>query len=326
MFYRTAVFALAILLGMSLTGAPSQAADDISVGAGDRTGPYYAFGRGICRLLTRKIDGATCSLLPTPRGDAAESYSNLINIRNGAADIGLARSDWHYFGVTGSGPLKHVHEKLDTLRSLFSIHSQSVTLLARRDSGIKTLDDLAGKRVNIGRAYSDDRKSIDLVMAAKKWAPKDFLLAEKMSRGEQTLAFCNDQIQAMFFTVTHPDAAIRRAAEICDADLVNLGGDAINGILAAKPYLASATIPKGTYPGMNATIKSFGATITIVTSSDASDELIYSITKAVFENLPELEKIHPALRNLDPKLMVRNGLTAPIHDGAMRYYREKGLL
>lgn len=325
MLCRTVIVISAILFGIALTGVPSQAAEDISIGAGDRTGPYYAFGRRICRLLSRKIGGMTCSLLPTPRGDTAESYSNLINIQNGAADIGLARSDWHYFGVTGTGPLKHIFERLDTVRSLFSIHSLPATLVVRGDSRITKLDDLAGKRVNIGRAHSDDRRSIDLVMSAKKWTAGNFLLAEKISRSEQTLAFCHDRIQAMFFTVSHPNAAIRQVAELCNAVLVNLSDEVIDDILAAKPYLASATIPKGTYPGMTDTIKTFGATVTVVTSADAPEDLVYSIVKAVFENLSDLKKMHPALRNLDPKLMVRNGLTAPLHIGAIRYYRENGL-
>ena len=322
---RTLVLVSSVLLTLSLGGAPARAGGDVSIAAGDRTSSYHAIGRSLCHLLRRNVDGLTCSLLPAPRGDAAESYANLINVQNGAADIGLARSDWHYFGVTGSGPLKHVHETLGAVRSLFSIHSQPVALLVRRDSNIAKLDDLAGKRVNLGRAQSEDRRSLDLLMAAQKWTAKDFLLAEQITRSEQSLAFCHDRIQAMVFTVSHPNAAVRKVIELCDAMPLNLDGGLIDSVLAAHPYLAGATIPADTYPGIHEAVATFGATVTVVTSADVPEDLAYAIVKAVFDNLADLKKTHPVLRNLDPPGMVRSGLTAPFHIGAMRYYREKGL-
>ena len=323
---RVIIVILAVLLGMTRTALPGQATEDIAIGAGDKAGPHYLFGRGICRLLSREIDGMNCSLVPSPRGDAAESYSNLTNVRNGAADIGLARSDWHYFGVTGTGPLKHLDDRMDNVRSLFSMHSQTVTLVARGDAGITKADDLAGKRVNIGRAYTDDRKSVDLLLAAKKWTARDFSLAERLPRNEQTLAFCHDRIQAMFFTVSHPDAAIQQATEICGGVLVNLDDSAVDEILASHPYLGRTTLPKGTYPGMTEPVRTFGAAVTVVASADAPEELVYTIVKTIFENWSDLKKMHPALQALEPERMVRDGLTAPMHIGAVRYYREKGWL
>jgi TRAP transporter TAXI family solute receptor len=322
--FRAFVLISAVLLGAFLPGVPVHAADEVLVGAGDRTGPYYPVGRSLCRLLTGHVEGLTCALLPTPSGDAAESYSNLVNVQNGAADIALALSDWHHFAVTGSGPLAHVHEKLDRVRSLFSLHGELFTLLVRRDSGITRLDELAGKRVNLGRAASQDRKSIELVLTAKNWTARDFQLAEQITREQQTLAFCQGRIQAMVFTVSHPNDAVRRSIELCNADLLNLEGGAVEQILSRTPYLSRKTIPAGTYPGVTGTVKTFGATITVVTSVDAGEDLVYQIVKAVFDNLANLKRTHAALRDLEPRRMVRDGLTAPYHIGAMRYYREQG--
>lgn len=319
-------FALAFLLVTGGARVAAAAADEIAIGAGERGGPTYSLGRGICRLITRKSDSKGCSLLPLSRGDAPESYTNLVNVRNGAADFGLARSDWQYFAVTGTGPVRYAHEKLDSLRSVFSLHAQPVTLVARRDAGINSLDDLKGKRVNIGRRLTETRSSADMVMKAKKWSPKDFTLLEELTGKEQTLAFCNDRVQAIFLVDTHPNEAVEQVMRLCNAVLVDLSGAAIDALLASKPYLAKTSIAAGTYPGMTAPVATFGSTITVVTSVDTSEDVVYGFVKTIFDNLSELKKLHPAMRGLDPANMVRSGMTAPLHRGAERYFREQGLM
>jgi len=326
MFSRAILFFWAILVAALLYTAPVYAGEEIAIGAGEKGGAYYNFGRSICRLIGRKVEGLSCSMLPTLRGDAPDdSLANLVNVNNGAADFGLARSDWHHFAVTGTGPVKYVSGKLDGVRSLFSIHSQPITLVARRDSGIASLDDLKGKRVNIGRPYSDDRRSVELLLGAKKWTLKDFLLVDELSQADQRLAFCHNRVQAMFYIGSHPDDGISQTVKLCGATLVNISGTAIDSIVAAKPYLAHVTIAPGTYAGMTKPVKTFGSKITVVSSADVSDELVYTFVKAIFENLTYLKKSHSAFRNLDPARMVQDGLTAPFHRGAMRYYRETGL-
>ena len=326
MFSRAILIISAILVTMSLSTVPVHAADEIAIAAGERGGPYYNFGRSICRLVSRKAEGLSCSLLPLQRGDAPDdSLANLVNVNNGAADFGLARSDWHNFAVTGTGPAKYLGGKLEAVRSLFSIHIQPVALVTRRDAGIGSLDDLKGKRVNIGRPLSDDRRSVELVMGAKKWTLKDFLLTDELSQADRRLAFCHDRVQAMFYVGSHPNAAISQTVKLCDATLVSVSGAAIDKIVAAKPYLVHTTIEPGTYAGISEPIKTFGSTLTVVSSADVSEELVYAFVKAIFENLADLKKTHSAFRNLDPAQMVQIGLTAPYHIGAMRYFREKGL-
>lgn len=315
-------FALAFFM---VTGG-ARAAEEIAIGAGERGSPTYSLGRGICRLITRKSDGTRCSLLPLSRGDAPESYTNLVNVRNGAADFGLARSDWQYFAVTGTGPVQYAHEKLDSLRSVFSLHAQPVTLVARRDAGITSLDDLKGKRVNIGRRFTETRISADMVLKAKKLSPEDFALVEELTGREQTLAFCHDRVQAIFLVVNHPNEAVEQIMKLCNGVLINLSGAAIDALLAAKPYLAKTTIAAGTYPGMTAPVATFGATITLVTSVDTPDDVVYGFVKTIFDNLSDLKKQHYALRGLDAASMIRAGATAPLHPGAERYFKEQGLM
>jgi len=326
MFSRVILITSAIIVKMSLFTAPVQAADEIVIGAGERSGPYYNFGRSICRLVSRKAEGLTCRMLPLQRGDAPDdSLVNLVNVNNGAAEFGLARSDWHHFAVTGTGPAKYLGGKLEAVRSLFSIHTQPVALVARRDAGIGSLDDLKGKRVNIGGPLSDDRRSAELVMGAKKWTQKDFPLVDELSQADRRLAFCHDRVQAMFYVGSHPNAAISQTVKLCDATLINVSDPAIDKIVAAKPYLVHATIEPGTYAGISEPIKTFGSTVTVVSSADVSEELVYAFVKATFDNLADLKKSQSAFQNLDPAQMVQIGLTAPYHSGAMRYFRERGL-
>ncbi len=327
MTIRSILFALAFLVAAPFSSVPAGAAEDIALAAGEKGGAYYEFGRSICRLLERKAEGLKCSLAPVTRGDAPDdSVSNLVNVNNNAAEFGLARSDWQYYAVTGTGPAKYMGGKLDGVRSLFSLHMQPVTLIARRDAGIKNLGDLKGKRVNIGRAYSSDRRSVELVMGAMKWTRKDFLLVDELSQADQRLAFCQNRVQAMFYMGTHPNDGVGQVVRLCDATLVNVSGAAIDEIVAAKPYLDLTTIAPDNYSGISEPIRTFGSTVTVVTSADVSEDVVYAFVKGVFENLPALKKSHSAFRDLDPAKMVKNGLTAPYHIGAMRYFREKGLL
>ena len=317
---------LALILILVSGGGPVRAAEDVAIAAGGRDGNYHAFGRGICRLLNRKTDSVTCSLLPAPKGDAPESYSNLFNVHNGAAEFGLSGSDWQHYATSGTGPVKHVSEKLDSLRSVFSLHSEPVTLVARRDADIGSLDDLKGKRVNLGRPTSKTRNSVDLILKSKNWSPADFMLAEELTGKDQSLAFCHDRVQAIFIVDAHPNEAVDRVTKLCDGVLVDLSGEKIDALLASTPHLAKTEVAAGTYPGMSKPASTFGSTLTVVTSKDVPDDVVYQFTKAIFDNIGELKKLHPALRSLDPASMTKSGLTAPLHPGAKRFYTEQGLM
>lgn len=313
-------------LGLMLAAPSAHGAEDVTLGAGSRGGANYAFGRAICRLLDRAVEGITCSLSPASGGDAADSFTNLVNLRNGTIEIGIARSDWQHYAVTKTGPVKHMAGNFDTIRSLFSLHSQPFTLVARKDAGIAKLGDLKGKRVNLGKPYSNDRASMEMVLAAKAWSNKDFVLVEELPADQQSLAFCHDRVQAAYYVVSHPDPAVQRLAKLCDARLVPVTGPAIDKLLAANPYLAVTTIPGGIYTGSDEPVKTFGATLTVVSSTDVSEDVIYQVVKGVFDNLARLKKTHPALQNLTPGGMAKIGLTAPLHPGAARFFKEQGLM
>jgi len=309
-----------------LTAGPVRAAEEVAVIAGAEGDKYFELGQIICAVLNRKSEAIDCTLVAMPAGDAPDSFSNLANVRDGAGDIGIARSDWQYFAVTGSGPVQFMSGGFDAIRSLFSIDTRPFTLLARRDAEIGGLSDLKGKRVNLGRPYTEIRAAMDMVMAAQGWTTADFQLAEEMPVAEQSLSLCHGWVQAVTYDVGHPDPAVDKVTRLCDAEIVPVGGPAVDKLLAEAPYLAGMDIPGGLYAGHNEPVPTFGRTITVFSSVDVPAELVYEVVAAVFDNLETLKALYPALRHLDPARMLKDGLSAPLHDGAKRYYRERALM
>ena len=196
--------------------------------------------------------------------------------------------------------------------------------VARSETGIKSFDDLKGKRVNIGNPGSGQRATMDVVLAAKGWSTDDFSLASELKSAEQAGALGDNKIDAMVFTVGHPAGSIQEATTTTDANLVNVDGAAIDKLVADNPFYAKAVIPGGMYKGSDADTNTFGVKATFVSSSDVPADTIYQVVKAVFDNFDRFKKLHPAFANLKEADMIKDGLSAPLHDGAIKYYKERG--
>ena len=292
----------------------------ISIGTGGVTGVYYPTGGAICRLVNRgrKEHGIRCSAEST-----GGSVYNINTIRAGELEFGVAQSDWQYHAYNGTskfeknGPFKE-------LRAVFSVHPEPFTVVARKDSGIQNFGDLKGKRVNIGNPGSGQRGTMEVVMAALGWTKGDFKLASELKSAEQSQALCDNKIDAMVFTVGHPSGSIKEATTSCDSVLVNVTGPAIDKLVNDNDYYRTATIPGGMYAGSPNDTQTFGVGATFVSSTQVPNEVAYVVVKAVFENFDRFRKLHPAFRNLKPAEMISDGLSAPVHDGALKYYKEKG--
>ena len=165
---------------------------------------------------------------------------------------------------------------------------------------------------------------MDELLAAMNMKTSDFSLASELKADEHGAALCDNKIDGFFFGVGHPSANIQNPTTACGAKLVPITGAAIDALVAKNSYFAVATIPGDIYANNPQVTKTYGVLATMVTSAKVPADRVYIITKAVFENFEEFKKLHPAFANLDPKTMVSDGLSAPLHDGAARYYREKG--
>ncbi len=294
----------------------------ITIGTGSVTGVYYPTGGAICKLVNkdRKEHNIRCSVEST-----GGSIYNVNTIRSGELDFGIVQSDWQYHGYNGTsefaeqGPFKK-------LRAMFSLHTEPFNIIARTDSGINGVADLAGKRVNIGNPGSGDRATMQVVMDAFGWTNDSFTLASELKGSERSQALCDNKIDAFIYMVGHPNGSIKEATTSCDAKLVPATGEQIDKIVADNPYYAYSTVPAGMYRGTEQDVKSFGVAATLVTTSDVSDEVAYNVAKAVFENFETFTRLHPAFANLKKEDMVKAGLSIPLHPGAAKYYKEIGLL
>lgn len=307
-----------LLMLLPLTAFPAQA-EEILVGTGSRSGVYYQVGRSICRLVSRNMAQVSCTPVET-----AGSVSNLANVEGGSLEFGIVQSDIQHHAIHRTGPYAFVDTPHDNLRSLFSLYTEPFNLIARNDAGISGLDDLKGRRVNIGNAGSGQRATMEIVMRAKGWSTNDFQLTTELPASQQSMALCHNRVQAMVYTAGHPNPSISKALQLCDASLVEVAGAEIDRLVSEHPFYAYTWIPAGTYPDVTGPVKTFGTLATVVSSSDVDDQLVYETVQTVFENLDRFKRMHKAFQGLKPETMISKGLAAPLHKGAERYYREQG--
>jgi TRAP transporter TAXI family solute receptor len=244
-------------------------------------------------------------------------------VKAGELEFGVAQSDWQHHAYHGTSKFKK-DGKFDKLRAVFSVHPEPFTLIARKGTNITKFEDLKGKKVNIGNAGSGQRATMEVVMGAFGMEKKDFALAAELKGSEMAQAVCDGKIDAMIYTIGHPAAAVTEAATTCDIELVNVSGAPIEKLISANPFYRAATIPGGMYKGSEKDVATFGVGATFVTSADVSEKVVYTVVKAVFDNFNDFKKLHPAFANLKEAEMIKDGLSAPIHDGAMKYYKERG--
>ncbi|AKX45895.1 C4-dicarboxylate ABC transporter substrate-binding protein [Thiopseudomonas alkaliphila] len=312
----------ATLAGLSLGATSAVQADDkfVTIGTGGQTGVYYVAGQSICRFVNRdtKTTGIKCNA-PASGGGVA----NVNGIRSGEFNFGVMQSDHQYKAMEGLAPFEK-EGAMDDIRAVFSLQSEVFTILARRDAHIANFDDLKGKRVNVGNPGSGQRDTLEEIMAVKGWSKKDFALAAELKPAEQASALGDNNIDAMTYFVGHPNGAIQEATTTVDSVLVPVTGEAIDQLLAEKSYYTKAEIPGGVYKGNDNPTPSIGGKAVLTTSAKVSDDTVYALVKSVFDNLDRFKKLHPAFKDLKEEEMIKAGLSAPLHDGAVRYYKERG--
>ncbi|HUG63090.1 MAG TPA: TAXI family TRAP transporter solute-binding subunit, partial [Methylomirabilota bacterium] len=264
--------------------------------------------------------GIRCSVEST-----GGSVFNVNAIKGGDLEFGVVQSDVQFNAMEG---LANFAEggKHEQLRSVFSLHAEPLTVVARADANVSAFDDLKGKRVNIGNPGSGQRALMDILIAEKGWTNADFALAAELAPAEQSSALCDNNIDAFTYTVGHPAGAIQETTTTCDSVILPVEGEVVDKLVEENPYYFKATIPGGMYRGNDSDVQTFGVGATVVTSGDVSEDVVYTFVKSVFDNFEDFKALHPALANLTPEQMVGQGNSAPMHPGAEKYYREQGWL
>ncbi|MGY3572155.1 TAXI family TRAP transporter solute-binding subunit [Vibrio paucivorans] len=319
---KSLITAAAASVALGASFAASAQDTFVTIGTGGVTGVYYPTGGAICRLVnkSRKEHRIRCSVEST-----GGSIYNINTIRAGELDLGIAQSDWQYHAYNGTSKFAD-NGAFKDLRAVFSVHPEPFTVVARADAGISTFEDLKGKRVNIGNPGSGQRGTMEVLMKQYGWTEKDFKLVSELKASEQSKALCDNKIDAMVYTVGHPSGAIKEATTSCESKVVTVAGPKVDSLVADNSFYRIATVPGGMYKGNDMDTMTFGVGATFVSSTAVPEKVVYEIVKAVFENFDDFKKLHPAFAVLKKEQMVKDGLSAPLHPGAEKYYREVGLI
>ncbi|PVB62835.1 C4-dicarboxylate ABC transporter substrate-binding protein [Labrenzia sp. 011] len=314
---------LGVLCFLPIIFTSAQASDQtfITVGTAGVTGVYFPTGGATCKIvnLSRAEHGVRCSVETT-----SGSISNIRLIRSGELDFGYVQSDWQHHAYFGTSVFEEAGP-FDDLRSVFSLHSEVATAVVREGAGFREFDDLKSARINIGSKGSGSAASWNALISRLGWTGKDQLNLSNLKTSELADALCSGKIDAYFELIGHPASLIEETREQCDIRLLDIESDAVDALLSATPYYMKASIPAEFY-GLSRPVNSFGVMATFVTSAKMPDDIVYTVVKAVFDYFDSFKRLHPALSRLDVDEMVSDRMPAPLHPGALKFYREHGLL
>lgn len=288
------------------------------IGTGPVVGIYYPAGGAICNMMNRAAGAPVCAVV-----SSEGSVANLKALKAGAIDLAIVQSDWQYHAVMAAGA-EGADARFEDLRAVFSLHGEPVTIVVRPDAGIATVEDLKGKRVNLGLPGSPGRITAEALMSAMGWSLKDLGSVGELAPEYQPAALCNNAIDAYILPIAHPSGVVAEATQTCGARLIPIVGRPAERLVTDNPFYAFTTIPGGTYSGNPDPVASFGVKATVVTRADVDADLVYRLVKAVFDDFPSFAAQHPVFASLEPKAMAHDGNTAPLHDGALRYFTERG--
>lgn len=320
MFAKHSLVGAVLAASLGIAGAATAQQTFITIGTGGVTGVYYPTGGAICRLVNkgRKDHGIRCSVEST-----GGSVYNTRTIREGELDFGVVQSDVQSAAMEGVRAFDGDEPYAD-LRAVFSVHPEPMHVMVRADSGIASVGDMAGKRVNIGNPGSGTRVLADVLMEAAGVSPDDFALAAELKSSEQAAALCDGKIDAAIWAAGLPNGSTMEATSTCDIKLLDLTTSGTDKVLSSNAAYAAATIPGGLYPGNEDDVASWGPKATFVADANTPDEVVYVLVKSVFENFADFKKLHPAFGRLTEEQMIKDGLSAPLHPGAAKYYTERG--
>ena len=311
------------LATIALVGAlsiPAFSAEFITIGTGGVTGTYYPTGGAVCRLVNKlkKETGIRCSVEST-----GGSVYNINTIKNGELDFGIAQSDVVY--QASNGTKKFEGKPVKKIRSVMAIYPELFTLVTRADANIKNIMDIKGKRINLGNPGSGNESTALAMFDALGMKKSDLAFAGALKAAEMPDALRDNKIDGYFYMVGHPTANIKDASNSVDVKITPIKGDKINKFVKANPYFAQADVPGGLYKGNDTGTPTFGVKAVLVASTDVSDKAVYTVVKAILENFDAFKKLHPAYANITKESLL-DGLSAPMHEGAKKYFKEAGLL
>ena len=316
---------IVMLVGISVLfgGCKARKTSFITIGTGGVTGIYYPTGVAISRMINNKYDQYK---IKATVESTSGSVFNVNAVLNNDLVFGVVQSDRQYQAYNGLAEWSEYGKQTD-LRSVFSIHPESITLIASEKSGIMGIEDLKGKRVNLGNPGSGYLQNSRDVLKAVGISEKNDLSAEYVKAVEAPGLLQDERIDAFFYTVGHPNGNIKEATSgRIKVFIVPITGSGIDKMLMEYSYYAESIIAHSFYPyALNTEdVVTIGVKATFVTSKNTDENIVYAVTKEVFENFEAFKSLHPSYEVLTKQDMLK-GLSSPIHKGALKYYRQAGL-
>ncbi len=308
--FKSYVFVFAVILAV-----PVHAARDLLIGGGSLEGVYYQVALHVCNILNKHAsEQYNCVGRP-----ALGSVFNINAVDRGLLDFGVAQSDRNWQAAAGRGEWRN--RQVKKLRSVFSLHPETVLLVTRKDSDIKSVNDLKGKRVNIGNPGSGQRGNAEDVLRLYGLNKDKDIQVEGLQQSEASRALIDHKIDAFFYTVGNPSAAIKSPAHVAGIRIIPINSEAVKKFVAERPYYVMTAIPANTYKGVTEAVETYAVKATLVTSEEVPEQVVYDLTKTVFTHLDGLRAAHAAFKHLQPAQM-QKGLSASLHPGAERYFKE----
>lgn len=313
--YRLVAFAFILL------ACGAVAAQDfrlITFGGASLEGNYYAIAKAICRKINAlKRDDLRCSPEATPG-----SLYNLHGMQKGELDFALVQSDWQRAAAEGTGPFSG-KGPMTGLRSVISLYQEALTFAARRDTGIRSLEDLKGKILDIGHSSSGRRGTTQRLINALNFPPGYCEYRELMGAALVN-GLCDGTVDATMTVFGHPNVTIAKVLRDCDLVLVPVTGPKVDAFLNENADYSSFVIAAGTYPGMTGPVKTFSVAATLVARDDIPQDIVALFVRTLLANYEELREDLPVLPAGDPLARRSDGLTAPLHPGAVAVFEESG--
>lgn len=316
---RAFLLSVLIVISPSISQAKTEY---ISIATGGVNGVYYPTGGAICYLVNQipGVDKISCEIKSTPG-----SIYNLNALHNFDVDLAVVQSDWQHHAYYGTSN-RYKDKQKPYLRSLFSVHAEPFTVLAREDANIESFEDIKGKRVNIGAPNSGQRATMEMLLDLYGWQYQDFASVKELTPSEQAQALCDKKVDVIVYVVGHPNSSIKEATSACQTKLIDVKGEKLDQLVAEHRYYHTTSIPGGMYRANPKQVDTFGVGATVLTRSELPEHVAYEVVKSVFENHETFIGLHPAFKKLTKQSMVEQYISIPLHPGAIRYYKEIGLL
>ncbi len=294
----------------------------IYIGTGSVQGVYFPIGGVICRLLNRHTSdhNIRCTLEST-----GGSINNLNRLREGDFDIVVAQSDWHHHAYHGTSTFEK-HGPNPQLRSVFALEADPLALIVRQDSTILEFDHLEDRTVSLGYSRSLQHRILDHYLELKGWTADKFKEVVLMSDAKQGAALCKQEVEAILLLSSSMNDYLADLPEDCALRLVSIDDEVVDQVIDNHPYYRKGAIPSSMSMGSQEAIQSFGLGATFVAMESTSNKAVYHVVKEIVENFRDFKSLHPSLQMIKTQELSSSALTAPLHPGAIRYYREARLL